>query len=109
MATAAEQVRTKIGERIPTGGKDSDTMFSNQEIADFLTEGNNDVNAAAYYGWQAKAAEWARLVTVNEGNAAREMTELHRHALRMMDRFIGYIPTPGRGRARIGTIVRETD
>ena len=102
-----EQLRAKLGESLPEGGKASDTMFSDTEIEDLLEEGNQIVRAAAYYGWVEKAANYAGLVTVSEGNASREMTELHRHALRMMDRYVGYVSTPGRGKARIGRIVRE--
>ena len=105
--TTAERVRSLIGESIPTGGSASDTMFSDAEIEDLLEEGFADVNAAAYYGWREKAANYANLVNVNEGNAAREMSDLHRQALRMMDRYVGYVDTPSRGRARMGKIVRE--
>lgn len=83
-------------------------MFSDDEIDDFLEEGFQDVNAAAYFGWREKAANYANMVNVNEGNAAREMSDLHRQALRMMDRYVGYVETPSRGRARMGNIVRET-
>jgi len=54
-----------------------------------------------------KAANYANLVNVNEGNAAREMSDLHRQAIRMADRYVGYVPTPSRGRARMGKIVRQ--
>lgn len=106
--TNAQRVRALIGEAIPAGGSDTDTMFTDEEVDDFLEQGFNNVNAAAYWGWAEKAANYANLVNVNEGNAARELGELHRQALRMMDRFVGYVPTPGRGRARMGNIVRET-
>jgi len=106
--TDAQRVRALIGQAIPSGGTDADTMFTDEEIEDFLEEGFNDVNAAAYYGWRETAANYAALVNVNEGNAAREMSDLHRQALRMMDRYVGYVETPSRGRARMGNIVRET-
>lgn len=105
--TDSERVRALIGQPIPLGKADTDTMFSNEEILDMLEEGNGDVNAAAYYGWRETAANYVALVNVNEGNAAREMSDLHRQALRMMDRYVGYVETPSRGRARMGRIVRE--
>lgn len=107
--TDAERVRALIGESIPSGGTDADTMFTDEEIEDFLELGFDDVNAAAYHGWLEKAANYAKMVNVNEGNAARELGELHRQALRMAERFIGYVTTPSRGRARIGRISRSTD
>lgn len=105
----ADRVRALIGASIPTGGVAADTMFSDDEIDDLLEEGNDDPNAAAYYGWREKAANYANLVNVNEGNAARELSDLHRQAIRMMDRYVGYVETPSRGRARMGKIVRERD
>lgn len=105
--TNAQQVRSLIGESLPLSGLASDTMFSDDEVLDFLELGSGDVEAAAYYGWREKAANYANLVNVNEGNAARELSDLHRQALRMMDRYVAYIETPGRGRARMGNITRE--
>lgn len=107
--TTAQQVRALIGESIPSSGTAADTMFTDNEIDDFLELGFNDVRAAAHYGWLEKAANYANLVNVNEGNAARELGELHRQALRMAERYAGYVPTPGRGRARIGQLRRVTD
>lgn len=104
--TADGHLRLLLGERIPDGGTGFDTMFSDEEITHFLTQGNGNVNAAAWYGWVAKAAELANYTNVIEGNSSREMAELHRQALRMIDRYAGYVSTPSRGRARIGKIVR---
>lgn len=102
------RVRALIGESIPVGSTAADTMFTDEEIYDFLEEGHDDPKAAAYYGWMEKAANFANMVNVNEGNAAREMSDLHRQAMRMADRYVGYVETPSRGRARMGRIVRET-
>jgi hypothetical protein len=104
--SAEEHLRMLLGERIPADGADADTMFSDEEIELFLVEGHGSVKAAAYHGWVAKAAELANLTNVIEGNSSREMAELHRQALRMIDRYSGYASTPSRGRARIGRIVR---
>jgi len=105
--TPSERVRALIGEPIPAGGSDADTMFTDDEIEDFLEEGHQEVKAAAYHGWLEKAANYANLVNVNEGNAARELSDLHRQALRQVDRYVAYVETPGRGRARMGNITRE--
>jgi hypothetical protein len=107
-----DQVRALLGESIPAGGTEADTMFSDAEIADLLELGTNanfeyPAQAAAFYGWQEKMANYANMVTVNEGNAMRELTELHKAAKRMIDMYVSYVPTPGRGRARIGNLVRE--
>lgn len=106
------QLRALLGEAIPVGGSDEDTMFTDEEIEDLLEKGGEaneefPLEAGAYYGWLEKMANFANLVTVNEGNASRELTELHRNAQRMVDRYIGYAVTPSRGRARLGRIGRE--
>ena len=107
--TTADHTRALLGEAIPTGGDETDTMFTDAEIEDFLEQGYDSAFAAAYYGWMEKAANYAALVNVNEGNAAREMSDLHRQAMRMADRYVGYVETPSRGRARMGNIVRATE
>lgn len=107
--TSEEHLRMNLGEQIPSDGVDEDTMFSDTEIEHFLLLGNGDVNQASYHGWVAKMANFANLVNVNEGNAARELGELHKAAKRMVDQYVGYVATPSRGRARIGQIVRTTE
>lgn len=105
--TDAERLRAKLGQQIPATGTAADTMFTDEEIEDLLEEGFGDVNAAAYWGWDQICAKYVHLVTVSEGNASRELTELHRNALRMRDRYAGYVETPSRGRARIGRLTRD--
>lgn len=105
--TNDERLRQLLGEVIPPDGTSDDTMFSEEEITDFLDRAYADVDAAAYYGWQAKMSQLANLVNVTEGNASREMGELHKNAKRMVDQFAGHAPTSGRGRARIGSISRS--
>lgn len=105
--TPAQRVRALLGESVPVGGDETNTMFSDAEIDDFVEQGVDDVYASAYWGWIEKAANYSRLVDVNEGNAARSLSDLHRQALRMITRFEAYVPTPGRGRARMGNIIRE--
>lgn len=104
--TSQGHLRLLLGERIPEGKTGFDTMFSDDEIQHFLDQGNGQIEAAAWYGWVAKAAELANYTNVIEGNSSREMAELHRQALRMIDRYAGYVATTSRGRARVGRIVR---
>jgi hypothetical protein len=106
MQTDQENLRLLLGEPIPPGGVAAETMFSEEEIESFLSKANGHVEQAAYYGWQAKMAQYANLVNVIEGNSSREMGELHKGAKRMVDLYAGFAPTPGRGRARIGRISR---
>lgn len=84
---AATKLRGLISERIPTGGNDADTMFTDDEIADFLASGGGNVEAAAYYGWKAKAAEYTNLADVNEGNSARSFSDMATNALKMVELY----------------------
>lgn len=107
--TDSEKLRQLLGERIPPGRTAEDTMFSEEEIEEFLAEGSTmprPIEAAAYYGWQSKAAELSNYVNVIEGNSSREMGELHRQALRMVTQYAGFVPAPGRGKAVVGRIRR---
>lgn len=76
-----EQVRLHLGERIPVNGFDTDTFFSNAEIATLLSTANDNVNAAVALGWWAKAAEFASLVDTDESGSSRKMSQLHKQAV----------------------------
>jgi hypothetical protein len=55
-ATLAAKLRRYLDEKIPPGGTDADTRFTNTEIDDLLTE-NTSLEAAAAAGWEEKAAK----------------------------------------------------
>jgi hypothetical protein len=106
--TAVEQVRLKLGERIPDGGSAADTLFSDEEVQLFLDQGVGNVDAASYYGWLAKAAEYANLVNTSEGNSARTMSDLHQHALNQAKLYEGAAGSvSGGNRVRIRPLVRK--
>jgi hypothetical protein len=84
MATDSERVRQFLGEVIPSGGSENDTMFTNVQIEDLLIQADGDVDAAVLSGWRQKAAEFAELVDVQEGTSKRAMSDLHKNALAMV-------------------------
>jgi hypothetical protein len=104
----AAKLRLFLSEKIPEGGSDTDTYFSDAEIENILEDANGDTRRAAYIGWQAKAAYYADLVTVSEGNAIRQMSDAYDHAVKMAKLFgdAGSVLTAGR--TRIGRIRRLT-
>ena len=109
-----ERLRLFLGENIPAGGDEADTMFTNAQLQDFLAQaGSLGLIKAAVYGWQAKAGEYSNLVDVAEGNSSRAMSDLYKAALAMVKFYedqlgTGDDPTlQGRsGRVVIGTISR---
>jgi hypothetical protein len=86
MALPSETLRSQLGERIPVGGTDADTMFTDAEIIDLLSYSNPELE-----GWRRKAAEFANLVDTTEGTSKRAMSQLHANALNQIDRLEGEI------------------
>lgn len=102
-----DRLRGLIGEKIPDGGVAADTNFSDAEIDDLLAQAGSDIDRAAVEAWRIKAAMYANLVNVTEGNASRQMSDLHKHALLMVDRLSKSSSSLTQGRARIGVIRRR--
>ena len=100
-----DQLRALLGEPIPDGGTESDTFFTDLDIEQFLINSEGEIDRAAVQGWRVKAAHYAGLVNVTEGNASRAMSDLHKHALDMVQHFQkSNVVT---GRTRIGRIRRS--
>ena len=109
MATIAEiaNLRMLVAEPIPVSGTEDDTLFSDERIAEILTNAGGDPERAAYDAWREKAGLLANLVTVTEGAASREMTELRAKALEMIKLYSRSSAGPTEGRTRVGRIVRR--
>lgn len=97
-----DQLRGLLGEPIPDGGTESDTFFTDLDIENMLIVAEDDVDRAAVQGWRMKAAHYAGLVNITEGNASRNMSDLHKHALDMIQHF--QKSNTVTGRTRIGRI-----
>lgn len=102
-----DRTRALLGERIPDGGTAEDTYFSELEISNLLDEAGGNSRRAAYEGWQIKAAYYADLCNVTEGNALREASDLLDHALKMVSQFDGPGTSRTAGRTRVGRIIRR--
>jgi hypothetical protein len=102
-----DRLRGLIGEKIPDGDNETATQFSNTELEEMLISNGGDIERAAFEGWRHKAAKYADLVNVTEGNASRAMSDLHKHALDMMSAYAKSSSTLTQGRTRIGRIVRR--
>lgn len=100
------RLRQYLGEVIPEGGSDADTYFSDAQITGLLTDTSGDLRQSAQLGWQMKAANYANLITVSEGNALRQMSDLLDHAMKMVKMYDGSGTILTAGRTRIGRIRR---
>lgn len=107
------RLRGLIAERVPTPGSPADTLFTDEEIQDFIDQASGNIRAAAYIGWIVKAGEFANLADVVEGNSARNLSDLAAAAEKAATNFLadaqaaGIVPAQGVGRVRIGTIQRS--
>jgi hypothetical protein len=105
VASDEELVRTYLGEPIPEGGSDADTLFSHADVTALLARSSGDVRAAAVEGWAIKAAHYAGQVDVSDGTDSRQMSQLHRQAVTEWQRWSG-AASPGGG-TRIHQIRRR--
>lgn len=101
-----DRLRALIGEKIPDGGDETDTQFSTAQITQILVDCSYNMDRAAFEGWRLKAAIYADLVNVTEGNASRNMSDLHKHALDMAKAYGTSSGNLTQGRTRIGKIRR---
>lgn len=104
--TPEDRLRACLNESIPPEGDESETRFTTEQILDMISQASGNNDRAAAIGWTMKAAIYADLITINEGNAMRQMSDLHAHALAMVKQYSG-IGSDVRGRARVGRIRRN--
>lgn len=105
--TPQDQLRLYLGEVVGPGQTETDTLFSDEQVQQFLDDADGSVVRAAREGWRAKAAELASLVDVTEGNSSRAMSQAHAQALDMVDHFNRLTSAPTDGRTRVGRIRRR--
>lgn len=109
MATAEQiaSLRLLLGETIPEGGTEDDTLFTDAQISTWI-EDNPSTERAAYDGWRAKAAQFANLVNVTDGASSREFSDLLENARQMVAMYQRSSSGPTEGRTRVGKIVRSS-
>ena len=100
------EVRENIGEVIPEGGTESDTLFTDEQIIKWIND-TSSLDAASLKGWKKKMADFANLVNVTDGAAARTFSDLFEHARQMVALYTDLAVGPTAGRARVGKIVRS--
>lgn len=85
------------------------TDLTDPELGQILDVSKN-INEAASFIWQTKAAKYSTLVDVAESGSSRKMSDLFNNAMKMAQYHGGNSadtsPDAG-GRTRIGKIVRE--
>lgn len=101
----ADKLRELLGEEIPDGGSELDTLFKDERIQDLLNS-SPDMDRAVLDGWKAKAAKLSNLVDTTEGNSQKKYSQLLDNAQDMIKLYARSSTGPTEGRTRIGRIRR---
>jgi hypothetical protein len=107
MATpeAILELRENLGETIPEGGSEGDTLFTDERLGYYI-DVNPDLDRATLQGWRAKVAALSNLVDTTEGNSQKKFSQLRSAALDMVKLYSRSSGGPTEGRTRIGRISR---
>lgn len=105
------RVREKLGEVIPDGGTEADTLFTDNQIK-VWTLNSLTFNHIMVEAWEAKLGAVSDLVDVTDGASSRRMATLAERAeanLRYYRQRVAAGPDDGlnRTRTRVGKIVRR--
>lgn len=88
-------LRLLINEKIPTAGVDTDTKFTNDELALMLQRMGLSLYAAAAEGWYVKAGMYELLIDTDESGSNRNLDQVFKHAVSMGDRYARAFKTEG--------------
>lgn len=64
------------------------TVYTDVALSARLDASANDTDYVAGVIWREKAARYAGMIDVQEGNSSRKMSQLHTQALKMADSFV---------------------
>lgn len=110
---APTRLRAYVGERIPVGGSDTDTLFTTDEINDLMINFQGPfagtpegLYLAAAEGWERKASYYADQADHEQGGSKDMLSQLNTKAIAEADRYrslaydrriprIGKISRPG--------------
>lgn len=106
MASDATELRELLGEEIPDGGSELDTLFKDTTLIRII-DNNPDLERAALEGWRVKAAKLSNLVDTTEGNSQKKFSQLLDNALDMIKVYSRSSSSATEGRTRIGRITRQ--
>lgn len=104
--TPEAELRQLLGEDIPVDGEEEDTLFTSEEIANFLAT-QPDMERAAYQAWRVKAARLSNLVDNTEGNVQRKFSQLLDNANDMIRMYLRSSSGATEGRTRVGRARRR--
>jgi len=93
--------------RRATNEPEGDSNYNDDALAAIMLANGGKINAAAAAVWREKAAKFAELVDMVEGNSSRKLSDLQDNALRMADMHQNQADSGASGRTTtIGRITR---
>ena len=99
------EARLMLGEVVVDGETD-ESLISDEQLSSWFDQADS-IDYVLLRGWQAKEANWANLVNVVDGAAARNFSDLMAHATEKVAYYNQRLY--GRsGRARVGKIIRNS-
>jgi hypothetical protein len=75
------RIRLLVGEKIPLGGDENSTRFTDSEIVNAYTFNMADFNKTMAELWLAKAGRWAEVTDANESGTNRSLSQMNKAAL----------------------------
>jgi len=82
------RIRLALGEKIPVGGDEADTRFTDSDIVNALYYNAGDFNKTMAEMWLAKAGMWAELPDYAESGTTRQFSQMGRAALNQAKIYI---------------------
>lgn len=88
-------LRLLINEKISEFGEESDTRFTDNELALILQRMGLSLYAAAAEAWYIKAGMFEMLIETDESGSNRNLDQIFKHAISMGDRYARAFKTEG--------------
>lgn len=85
--TEIEKLRLLLWEKVPQEGQDTDTHFTDVELAVVLELAGGSMNGAAAIGWSIKGGLYSEMIDINESGSNRRLNQLFTNAERMWKRY----------------------
>lgn len=85
MAITLLELRMYLGERIPTGGTEADTLFTDAELNTIILRGASNFELTMGHAWNAKAGILSELIDIAEDGSSRALSKRYDQARRQAD------------------------
>lgn len=79
--------RTKLGERVPPGGSENDTLFTDNVLQEMLDRAGDNEYRALADAWGTKAGLLAEMIDTDETGSTRKYSQLYAHAFKQWQNY----------------------